>query len=389
MNTTSRPSGSLTPRRRTVISGALLTATLLAAACSGGGEPAAETPLADEPAEEAPAPETTVVATTVAETTTTEALPVETLPDVTTTTIVGEPEFRIPLLGTIVDSADAYPDRPALAVKIPNNSKAMPQTGLNEADIVYEEIINDRITRFAAVFHSQGSEPVGPIRSGRAQDIDLLSNLNGPLYAWSGGNDGVTRLVRASTFIDLDGRYTSGYYRRDGRGGAPHNLFSSTEALWSHTPDEYTTPVPVFPYLLPGEEISGDPGTSVAVTLDSVDVLWGWDPNRGSYFRWQEGDPHMTELTGQASTENVVIMFVDYVSGVVDSRSPEAQTVGTGRVIVLSEGIAREGIWTRPDKYSAWEFYTDESRLTRIPLTPGRTWVELPRDDPANVVLNP
>ncbi|MEL0284653.1 MAG: DUF3048 C-terminal domain-containing protein, partial [Ilumatobacter sp.] len=68
---------------------------------------------------------------------------------------------------------------------------------------------------------------------------------------------------------------------------------------------------------------------------------------------------------------------------------PEAQTVGTGRVIVLSEGIAREGIWNRPDKYSAWEFYTDESRLTRIPLTPGRTWVELPRDDPANVVLNP
>ena len=160
MNTTRRPSGSLMPRRRTVISGALLTATLLAAACSEGVEPAAEAPPADEPTEEAPAPETTVVATTVAETTTSEALPVETLPDVTTTTIVGEPEFRIPLLGTIVDSADAYPDRPALGVKIPNNSKAMPQTGLNEADIVYEEIINDRITRFAAVFHSQGSEPV-------------------------------------------------------------------------------------------------------------------------------------------------------------------------------------------------------------------------------------
>ena len=97
----------------------------------------------------------------------------------------------------------------------------------------------------------------------------------------------------------------------------------------------------------------------------------------------------MTELTGQVSTENVVIMFVNYVNGVVDARSPEAQTTGTGRVIVLSEGIAREGIWTRPDKYSAWDFYTDDSRTTRIPLTPGRTWVELPRNDPENVVLNP
>ncbi len=243
----------------------------------------------------------------------------------------------------------------------PQQLQSASQTGLNEADIVYEEIVNDRITRFAAVFHSQGSEPVGPIRSGRAQDIDLLSNLNGPLYAWSGGNDGVTRLVRASTFVDLDGRYTSGYYRRDGRGGAPHNLFSSTEALWSHTPDDFTTPVPVFPYLLPGETINGDPGTSVEVTMDRVDALWGWDPNRGSYFRWQEGDPHMTELTGQVSTENVVIMFVDYISGVVDARSPEAQTAGTGRVIVLSEGIAREGIWTRP---------TSTRRGSSTPTTP-------------------
>ena len=384
-----RTASGRSPRARgSVVLASLLAATLVAAACSGSDDAAVVVP-ADEPAEEATSVETTAVATTIAETTTTEALPMETLPDITTTTIVGEPEFRIPLLGTIVDSADAYPDRPALAVKIPNNSKALPQTGLNEADIVYEEIVNDRITRFAAVFHSQGSEPVGPIRSGRAQDIDLLSNLNGPLYAWSGGNDGVTRLVRASTFVDLDGRYTSGYYRRDGRGGAPHNLFSSTESLWSHTPDDFTTPVPVFPYLLPGETITGDPGTSVEITLDSVDALWGWDPNRGSYFRWQEGDPHMTELTGQVSTENVVIMFVDYVSGVVDARSPEAQTTGTGRVIVLAEGVAREGIWTRPDKYSAWEFYTDDSRTTRIPLTPGRTWVELPRNDPENVVLNP
>ncbi len=388
MNMIRTASGRSPRARGSVVLASLLAATLVAAACSGGDDAAVVVP-ADEPAEEATSVETTAVATTIAETTTTEALPMETLPDITTTTIVGEPEFRIPLLGTIVDSADAYPDRPALAVKIPNNSKALPQTGLNEADIVYEEIVNDRITRFAAVFHSQGSEPVGPIRSGRAQDIDLLSNLNGPLYAWSGGNDGVTRLVRASTFVDLDGRYTSGYYRRDGRGGAPHNLFSSTESLWSHTPEEFTTPVPVFPYLLPGETITGDPGTSVEITLDSVDALWGWDPNRGSYFRWQEGDPHMTELTGQVSTENVVIMFVNYVSGVVDARSPEAQTTGTGRVIVLAEGVAREGIWTRPDKYSAWEFYTDDSRTTRIPLTPGRTWVELPRNDPENVVLNP
>ncbi|MGA0218911.1 MAG: DUF3048 domain-containing protein, partial [Ilumatobacteraceae bacterium] len=103
---------------------------------------------------------------------------------------VSEPEFRMPLTGTPLESADEIPNRPALAVKMPNNPQALPQTGLNEADVVFEEIINDGITRFAAVFHSQGSDPVGPIRSGRAQDVDILSNLNSPLFAWSGGNPG-------------------------------------------------------------------------------------------------------------------------------------------------------------------------------------------------------
>ena len=110
----------------------------------------------------------------------------------------------------------------------------MPQTGLNEADIVFEQIINDGVTRFVAVFHSQGSDPVGPIRSGRAQDVDILTNLDSPLFAWSGGNEGVTGVVNNSSLVSLNyvRGFADAYFRRDGRGGAPHNLFSSTDALW-------------------------------------------------------------------------------------------------------------------------------------------------------------
>ncbi|NDG96215.1 MAG: DUF3048 domain-containing protein, partial [Actinobacteria bacterium] len=166
-----------------------------------------------------------------------------------------EPEFRMPLTGEPLAATDMIPNRPALVVKVPNNSQALPQTGLNEADIVYEEIINDAITRFAVVFHSQGSDPVGPIRSGRAQDIDLLTNLNSPLFAWSGGNDGVRRLVNNSSLVSLsyvDG-YANAYYRRDGRGGAPHNLFSSTETLWAEAPEDASAPPQLFQYLREGE----------------------------------------------------------------------------------------------------------------------------------------
>jgi hypothetical protein len=298
------------------------------------------------------------------------------------------PAARMPLTGEPLDSADDIPDRPALAVKIPNNPQALPQAGLNEADIVYEEIINDRITRFAAVFHSQGSDPLGPIRSGRAQDVDLLSNLNQPLFAWSGGNAGVTRVVNASSLVSLSyvGGYGNSYYRRDGRGGAPHNLFSDTETLWALAPDDYSVPTTVFPYLLPGVDVEGDPATTVEVTMDSILASWTYDVSSGRYLRSQYGEAHMTELTGQVWADNLVILFADYRAGVIDAKSPEAQTVGSGTVMVFSDGVVRTGVWSRDSNTDAFSFHTDATGVVELGLKPGRTFVEIPRNDPANVV---
>jgi len=299
-----------------------------------------------------------------------------------------EPAFRMPLTGEPLTDADMIPDRPALVVKVPNNSQALPQTGLNEADIVYEEIINDAITRFAVVFHSQGSDPVGPIRSGRAQDIDLLTNLNSPLFAWSGGNAGVTRLVNNSSLVSLSyvGGYANAYYRRDGRGGAPHNLFSSTDTLWAEAPDDASAPPQLFQYLREGESIDADSASVVEITMDSIDVRWEFDEDSGRYLRWQNGDEHPTELTGQVSADNVVVLFVEYRSGVVDARSPEAQTVGSGDALVFTDGTVRTAVWARQSNTDPIGLYTDESTTTPVRLSPGRTWVELPRNDPADVM---
>ena len=300
-----------------------------------------------------------------------------------------EPEARMPLTGQPLDSLEAIPARPALVVKMPNNSQALPQTGLNEADIVYEEIINDAITRFAVVFHSQGSDPVGPIRSGRAQDIDLLTNLNEPLFAWSGGNAGVTRLVNNSSLVSLSyvGGYANAYYRRDGRGGAPHNLFSSTDRLWEEAPEDAAAPPQLFNYLRDGEELSADSASVIEIEMDSIDVRWEYDSATGHYARWQNGDEHPTELTGQVTADNIVVLFVEYRSGVVDARSPEAQTVGTGTALVFTNGTVRQGVWARDANTEPIGLYTDGTRDAVLRLAPGRTWVELPRNDPSNVMF--
>lgn len=298
-----------------------------------------------------------------------------------------EPNARMPLTGAPLDGADGIPNRPALAVKMPNNQKALPQTGLNEADIVFEEIINDGLTRFISVFHSQGSDPVGPIRSGRAQDVDILTNLDSPLFAWSGGNPGVTRVINNSSLVSLNyvRGFADAYYRRDGRGGSPHNLFSSTDTLWDLTPEEFAVPPQIFSYMLPGETAVGDPASIIEIELDSILARWDYDPASGRYLRSQYGEPHMTELTGQAWADNVVVLLVEYRRSPIDSKSPEAITVGSGQALVFTDGVVRVGAWQRSSNSDMWNLYTDETLSEPIGLSDGRTWVELPRNDSENV----
>ncbi|HEY1279471.1 MAG TPA: DUF3048 domain-containing protein, partial [Acidimicrobiales bacterium] len=139
-------------------------AALVAAACSGGSKAA----------------EPTTTATTPAPTTTTSTSTTSTTVAATTTTA---PVARYALTGLPVDDP-ATQNRPALVVKIDNHPEARPQTGLNQADVVYEEMV-EGITRFFAVFQSADSTPVGPIRSARTTDVNIVAGLSKPLFAWS------------------------------------------------------------------------------------------------------------------------------------------------------------------------------------------------------------
>jgi len=105
----------------------------------------------------------------------------------TTTTTAPLPVW--PLTG-LPDAKASGPAHPAIVVKMDNSPDARPQTGINEADVVYELLV-EGITRYALVFHSNLVDPVGPVRSARSSDIDLVADLSTPLFAWSGANGGV------------------------------------------------------------------------------------------------------------------------------------------------------------------------------------------------------
>jgi hypothetical protein len=345
-------------------------ATALVLACAAASTAVATTAVATTEPPSSSEPTTTTATTSTAPTSTapaSTARPTTTLAPTTTpapTTTV--PAVVHPLTGLVVADAAAYTPRPALIVKIDNGVNSHPQTGLNQADIVYEEIV-EGVTRFAAVFNSMDSNPVGNIRSGRTQDVNLFASFNDPIFAYSGGNETVNAALAATGWTLLT--QGNGMFRVDGRGGAPYNLYGNTSDFFAQAGDAGEA-VPQFAYGTP----TGTPVTSIDLNIGGVNVNWRWDATVGLFMRSENGSPH--ELTdGQASTNNVVVLFMPYGTG--PAGGPEAQPIGTGRAVVYSTGRKVEGTWTRQ---SPEQPFTLEANGQPILLQAGRTWVELARD---------
>jgi hypothetical protein len=353
------------PTRRTALG--LLALITVAAACSSDSkaitptEPSTTTTEATTTTEESRA--TTTTAGTA--TTTTEAA--------TTTTVAPDPVY--PLTG-IKNPDPVIAARPALIVKIDNAGGARPQSGFNEADLVFEEIVNDHITRFAMVFQSGDTDPVGPIRSGRLQDVDLFTALDHPLFAWSGGNATVTNEINNSELVNIGPSRAPVYHRVTDR-KIPHNLYSNTAALYTRTPPFAPPAKQQFAYRDAGAPAAGTASAGVSVKLDSIDVQWDWNAAKGLYLRTMEGSRHMDRNSGQVSTDNVVVLSMQYDPGI--SGSPDAQTLGTGEAFVFTGGNYIHGTWTRKDIHDTFALVADDGKP--ILLQQGRTFIELPRQD--------
>lgn len=327
-------------------------------------------------------PATTVgPSTSAAATASTAGVDTTAAAEATTTTVASGPTY--PLTGLpLLDPAAAT--RPALVVKIDNNPDARPQSGLNEADLVYEENVED-LTRFAAIFQSNGADPVGPIRSGRTQDVDLLGSLNRPIFAWSGGNGRVTAAIDGSDLVAVSETKAGTAMFRSKQRKAPHNLYGNVSALYSFAPADAGPPQAQFQYRSASAVPTGATADGVKVSMDNAQVLWSWSPDTSTYLRFTDGKVHKDAINDdQLATSNVVVLTVDYRPSPADGRSPEAQTTGTGTVVVFTAGTVVSGTWTRADRLAPFTLTAADG--SPILLTPGHTFIELARIGKAAIV---
>ena len=302
------------------------------------------------------------------------------------TTTVPAPTNIAPLTGAAGDQSKL--GRPALVVKIDNAPKGRPQAGLNEADIVYEEGVEGGITRLAVIFHSQELAEIGPIRSARTTDIFIAAPLNRPLFAWSGANRDFVQKVRAAPMVDVGVDVKPApYFRKSGRPSL-YNLFARFGQLYEGV--DGGPPPAIFSYRAAGEAAAGSPATKAHMEWkDKVQTIvdWEWDAGAGAWVRTQNGTPHVDAGGARVSAKNVVIQLVTYHdTGYRDQSGtivPEADMVGEGETMVLTDGKVIRGRWKR-DAQETPTVYTDEAGQP-IKLTPGNTWVELPKPGMATV----
>jgi hypothetical protein len=275
-------------------------------------------------------------------------------------------------------------DRPALAVKIENSIDARPQTGLNAADMVWEEVVEGGITRFVAVYQSTLPPAVGPVRSVRPMDPRIAGPLHGVL-AFSGGQQVyISAASRTGLQVLSNDAGAAGFYRTSSR-PAPHNVYASPAKLLAQADSRHrAAPPPQFLFAPTAAQATavaaGKPATALHLTMSGVSSpRWAWSATAHRWLRAEYTTPAVGTDHQRLAAANVVVLRVKVVNTSARDPAgnpvPETLLAGTGPALVASGGHTVAATWTKAS-------VTAPVQLTGaggapVLLAPGTTWIEL------------
>jgi Protein of unknown function (DUF3048) N-terminal domain/Protein of unknown function (DUF3048) C-terminal domain len=265
--------------------------------------------------------------------------------------------------------------RRILAVKIDNIVFARPQTGINSADIVYVIPVEGGLTRFLAIFSSHVPAVIGPVRSARQDDLELLHQFGRPGFAFSGAQPELLPVVERAHIVNLYAGVTSGYFRNNSR-IAPYNLFAESKLLLAQS--KHASKAHSIGFTFGAAPADGAKLTSKTVRYPAASYRFTWSPARKRWLVWIDGRRAMTTEGKQMDPTTVVIQYTNVITSVFKEeglRPPYAETVGHGTVLVLRNGRAYQGHWSRPGQYRGTAFTTEGGKP--LNFAPGQVWVVL------------
>jgi hypothetical protein len=283
---------------------------------------------------------------------------------------------------------DELMQRRPVAAMVSNHAKARPQSSLNSADIVYETLVESGITRYMAIFWSQGPQKVGSIRSARQYYLEWLSPYD-PIYIHDGcasTDDPRTNACGNIYSYNIKDISTAGSWRwNDGVRYAPHNEYSSVLTAWEYAEDRgwegFPSDFESWKFKNDLDQIYREEGKKYEITFHNrlynaggYNAIWEYDLTTNSYKRWIGGNPDIDQETNTQVYAKVVVVQETDLTPSYDSKGRVIiDTIGQGEATILMDGREINGSWEKDNRMDRTTFYDDDG--DEIEFNRGRIWV--------------
>jgi len=278
-------------------------------------------------------------------------------------------------------------DGPVLAVKIDDTNAAHPQIGVEDAEIVYIEQVEAGLTRLAAIYSTVIPQRIGPVRSARISDIDILNQFGRVAFAYSGAQRKLLPVIAAANLEDLGAqRQSPTIYTTDPARRSPFAMVLRADLLMQKIKDN-NLPVDVAKnvgFVFGDLPEGGKPVQQVVMNWPSATYSAQWSENESRWHLSHNGKLNLADSGIVLGPTTLVIQIVKISPSEYGDKfggiTPLSETVGSGKAYVLRNGEVFSATWNRPFPDSGTTFsLADGSTMN---FAAGQIWVALTDREP-------
>jgi hypothetical protein len=284
------------------------------------------------------------------------------------------PVFYSPLTGEKV-ADEAATKQAVTAIMLENSPDARPQSGIQEAGVVFEAVAEGGITRFLTLHQQDKPGLIGPVRSLRMYYVDWLAPFDASV-AHIGGSAASLAEIRNGKYRDIDQFFNAAYYWRAKDRYAPHNVYTTAAKLDELNQKKgYTSSTFTGFSRIDGKPAAAPSATNITINISGplYNTSYTYDAALKRYNRNLAGKPHLDREKGQITPAVVIAMKVNMVRILEDGYRESIGTTGSGAATVFQNGVATEVTWHKPDRATQITFTDAEGK--DFPLVRGQTWL--------------
>ena len=270
-----------------------------------------------------------------------------------------------------------------LVVKIDDTNAAHPQIGIEDADLVYVEQVEGGLTRLAAIYTSKLPPLIGPIRSARISDIELLAQFGRVGFAYSGAQSKMRPVIAEANLENLSAeRNPPSIYGKDPNRIGPVDMILKPDLLLERANANpkiriETATASVFAF---GDAPKGETNTAIAkIKWPNAKYELRWDSAIEKWLIYFNEKPNMAANGEHLYADTAIIQIVSITPSIYGDKfgeiTPFSKTTGSGKAVMLRDGFSYQISWQRNLETDVTTWKSEDGGVANF--KPGRTWIFL------------